>query len=384
MTEISPFISTHSVEKLYLVGSYTDWSRRLHRLMPLPQGSRLLFDSTIEEPADLLASVVATAFAKGPSDRYESVFGSGNRHLVAAIAARYGVQVVNVRATTGVVVGLRQVLATLVGPGDEVLIETPAFDVLEAMSRFAGARVAPLQRPFPGFDLTPDMLEAAIGPDTRMVVISNLHNPSGVMLSEARILELAAVAARHDAVLVVDEVYADMARPAGTPLPLAPNLIRLNSLSKVLGLHALRCGWIIAEQAMLARIVAANSAREFGVSKLSHAVAALVMENIEPFEQHSQDMLSRGRPVLEHHLEAMRADGLIEGELAHHACMAFPRLTQHRDTMVLAERLWQSHGLVTAPGEKFGLAGHMRLGVAGTEADLDDGLSRLHKALKSI
>lgn len=367
---------------LYDGACYSAWSRNLYRRMPLPPHARLLFESTVEEPTALLSALTAGAFADGPSDRYTSVFGRGNPFLIAAIAARYGAPEASVLPTTGVANGLSQVLTAFIRPGDGVLIETPGFDVLGGLAEAAGARVTPLVRAAPEFDLTADALREALTPGVRMAVISNLHNPSGRRLDEERVLALARAAAEQKAWLVVDEVYADFARPDAVRLPAAPNLIRLNSLAKVFGLYSLRCGWIIADPAAAETIAAANAAREFGVSKLTHAVGALILENPGPFEAHWRAVLAERRPILERRLEAMRDDGLLDGAMPEFGCMAFPRVLRHPDTLALAERLWRDAGLVTAPGEMFGLPGHMRLGIGLSPEQMDEGLSRLHEALR--
>jgi aspartate/methionine/tyrosine aminotransferase len=368
---------------LYDGAPYSAWSRSLHRRMPLPSGARILFESTVEEPTGLLAEVVADAFAQGPTDRYASIFGCGNPFLVGALAVRYGVPADAVLTTTGVANGLRQVLAALVRPQDKVLVETPGFDVLTGLAQAAGLQVVPLARPAPDFDLDADRLAEALTPGVRMVVISNLHNPSGRWLSEDALLRLAEVAARRDAWLVVDEVYADFARRGGDHLPSAPNLIRLNSLTKVFGLYGLRCGWIIADPTVAQRIAVANEAREFGASKLTHAIAAVILERPGRFETHWRRILVERRPILARHLMAMRDEGLIDGSMPEFGCMAFPRLPGHPDTLELARRLWRDHQLVTAPGEMFGLPGYMRLGLGQPPEQLDEGLSRLHRALRS-
>jgi len=389
MTDFKPFASVadgsnDEVGGLYRYETYTDWSRQLHRRMPLPENSRVLFDSTVEEPLGLLSEILVKGFSPTGTSRYESVFGHGNSHLIQALAQRYGVAAEQLLPTTGVIVGLRQLLAALVKPQERVLVETPGFDVLSGMVTYAGAQVAPLERQFPDFDLTPETLEAAICERTRMVVISNLHNPSGVWIGEERIAALEAVARAHGVWLVVDEVYADIARPVMPKLAVLPNLIRLNSLSKVFGLHGLRCGWIIATADIIARISEANADREFGASKLAHAAAALVLEQPGAFEDHWRTIMARYRPVLNYHLDAMIADGVLEGGMPQYGCMAFPRVVGQPDTVALADVLWRDHGLVTAPGEMFGLSGHMRLGMGASVETMDDGLARLHRALRSV
>lgn len=367
---------------LYNGASYSAWSRNLYRLMPLQADARLLFESTIEEPTALLSALVSGAFDGRPTDRYTSVFGRGNPYLISAVAARYGAPERAVLTTTGVANGLSQVLAAFIQPGDGVLIETPGFDVLGGLTEAAGGVAMPLVRAAPDFDLTADALREALTPGVRMAVITNLHNPSGRRLSEEAVLDLARAAAEKGAWLVIDEVYADFARLTVVSLPAAPNLIRLNSLAKVFGLYGLRCGWILADPTAAARIAAANATREFGVSKLTHAVSALILENPDPFEAHWRTVLAERRPILERHLAAMRADGLLDGAMPEFGCMAFPRVVRHADTLSLAERLWREDGLVTAPGEMFGLPGYMRLGIGLSPELMDEGLSRLHEALK--
>ncbi len=94
--------------------------------------------------------------------------------------------------------------------------------------------------------------------------------------------------------------------------------------------------------------------------------------------------MARYRPVLNYHLDAMIADGVLEGGMPQYGCMAFPRVVGQPDTVALADVLWRDHGLVTAPGEMFGLSGHMRLGMGASVETMDDGLARLHRALKSV
>lgn len=369
--------------RLYDGGSYSAWSRELYRRMPLPQQARLLFESTVEEPTLLLSDLTARAFGERLTDRYTSIFGRGNPYLIDALAKRYGVAAAAVLTTTGVANGLAQVLAAFITPGDRVLIETPGFDVLGGLAQAAGGQATPLLRAAPDFDLSPEALREVLTPGVRMAVISNLHNPSGRRLDEEVILALARVAGEKDVWLVVDEVYADFARPDVVRLPSAPNLIRINSLAKVFGLYGLRCGWIIADPKAIEGIAQANATREFGASKLTHAIGALILEDAAPFEAHWRAVLAQRRPILERHLAAMRADGLMDGAMPDFGCMAFPRLIRHTDTLALAERLWRDHALVTAPGEMFGTAGHMRLGIGLSSAQMDEGLSRLHEALRA-
>lgn len=368
---------------IYDIRDFAAFGRSLYRHMPLPPEASILFESTVAEPEALLARVVREAFTGGVTDRFESVFGRGNPHLLAALAARYGIDEQCIVPTTGVCNGVAQVLAALVSPGDHVLVETPGFDVLADLARRAGAEVEFLPRQGATFDIDPDDLRARLRLNTKLVIVTNLHNPSGHHLGAARLKALAEVAATCGAHVLVDEVYADFAQAIGDPpaVRLAPNLISINSLTKVFGLFSLRCGWIVTTRAMAQRIANASAGREFGVSKLTHAIAALVLETPQPFEAHWRDVLAASRPIMERHLKAMQADDLLDGDLPPYGCISFPRVVGHADTRKLAETLWREHEVVTAPGEFFGLAGHMRLGFGVPAPTIDRGLAKLHQAL---
>src|SRR3546814_10281156 len=103
-------------------------------------------------------------------------------------------------------------LATLITPGDEVLIEHPVYEPLLAAAGFLGARVKRfVLSPDEGFRLDPDAVAQALTPATRLVIITNLHNPSGAYADEAPLREVGEHAARAGSRALVDEVYLDSA-----------------------------------------------------------------------------------------------------------------------------------------------------------------------------
>lgn len=346
----------------------------------------MLFDSTICEPRDRLFDTLASPAIDAVADRFESVFANGNRHLAGAVAGRYAVDPGEVLCTTGAINGIAMVLRALVQPEDRVLVETPAFDLLPYLVRRRGARATPLPRREGDFGLTVDALRDNLRPDTRLVLISNLHNPSSAALSCETLKALAFEAQCVGAWLLVDEVYADFDRDAygGCAARLAPNVISVNSLSKVHGLFSLRCGWIVADADTIERIADASAQDEFGVSKLTHAVAACLLEDSRRLDDHWRGVLGRNRPVLVNHADRLCAAGLLAGDVPAHGCMYFPRVTGVDDTWALARWLWNQHSLLVAPGEFFGAPGHIRLGFGGADPTaLDDALGRLGAALKA-
>lgn len=372
-----------SANDFFDVASYSTWVRGTLRAVEHHPNPAILYGSSISEPTDELVHQVREAFSDNVTSRYISVFSDGNRYVANAICARYGVTPEQIVTTTGVTSALSMIVRALAGPQDHLLIEHPGFDLLLSIGREAGATVELMSRPAPDFKFDLAALARQISQRTKLAIITNLHNPSGAYLAPDEIHAIAKVLATVGAVLVVDEVYADFMRPVYTApaATLAPNIISTNSLTKVFGLHALKCGWMIAAPELLSRIQNDASESDLGISKLSHALAAHVLESSSIFDKRWQRILAATRPVMNKHIAAMTADDLIAGEFPQFGCMYFPKVRNVTDTLNLARWLWREHGVLVAPGEYFGNPGHVRIGFGGDETELDTDLGRLHAAL---
>ncbi|WP_337187070.1 pyridoxal phosphate-dependent aminotransferase [Phenylobacterium sp.] len=379
-------------DALFDAASYSEWVRGAVRLREADPDTAILFESTISEPTADLMEVVRDAFSLRVSPRYVSVFADGNRYAVEALARRYGLSPNRLITTTGATSALALALKALAGDGGHVLVEQPGFDILTRTAQDAGARVEGFRRTARTFALDLDDLARRLTPRTRAVLVTNLHNPSGVLLDSAEIAAAAEVAGRVGAVLVVDEVYADFAAPpvgqgdAVPPQPasrLADNIVSVSSLTKVFGLFALKFGWLAAAPALVARIREAAPDGDMGVSKLTHALAAHVLEAPEVFEAHWKRSLAQTRPQVARYARTMAEAGLIEGELPPYGCMFFPRIIGVDDTRSLSRRLYEHHGVLVTPGEYFDAPGHLRIGFGADAASVAKGLERLETALRA-
>ena len=366
--------------------AYALWVRRAVR-RARSEGNKLIpmFDSSVEEPVELLRGIVEEAFRAPITSKYQSVFVGGNPYVVDAIAERYNVPRERVLATTGATTGLSLIYRTYLKPGDHVLVETPGFDLFGDLGRSLGAHVNHFRRTGLGYEVDEFELARKIGPRTRLIVLSDLHNPSGMLLRPEAIARIARMAAERGIKLVVDEVYGDYAAAGGRPLSaahLSPNIIAVSSLTKIYGLSTLRCGWIIAADELIEPIRELSDHLEFGISKLAHAVAALVLEKRSRFDTYWEQVLHAARPLLERHFAKWQAAGLVEGRIPEHGCILFPRLVGVGDTIAFSEWLADKYGVIVAPGEFFGAPGHVRIGFAHAPDVLEFGLSRFFEGLQ--
>ena len=229
---------------------YMRWAKTRPRVTCDLASSGLLPVTTAELLGDAKA---ADAFdISGPTDE-------GFVPLRESIAARYGTSAECVSIAAGASGANFQAMLALLEPGDDALIERPAYDPLIAATRAAGANVVHFERSVgKGFALDPYVVRTALTPSTKLIVISNAHNPSGAMAGRDAIEQVGVMAEAIGARVLVDEVYAE-AQHDDAPLP-APAakyggvFVSTNSLTKAYGLAGLRCGWIMASPAVSARV----------------------------------------------------------------------------------------------------------------------------------
>ena len=298
--------------------------------------------------------------------------------LREAIAERYGVAVDAVVAADGTSMANFLAMAALIEPGDEVLVEHPTYELLLGAASFLGARIRRFERkPEDAFRLDPAMVKAAMSDRTSLIVITNLHNPSGALAGEDELRALSGLGAR----VLVDEVYLDSAVPApNSAIHLGPEFVCTNSLTKVYGLSGLRCGWILAEPELAERMWRLNDL--FGVNQAHPAerLACIAFEHVDEVIGDNPAMLRRNR-------ERWNAFVTSRDDLAcmpaEHGITVFPRWSGG-DTERLDALLRERYDTSVVPGRWFEMPDHFRVGFGLPTGDLEEGLSRLGAALDQL
>ena len=296
------------------------------------------------------------------------------------IARRYGVGVENVVAADGTSMANFLALATLISPGDDVLIEHPSYDPILGAASFLAASIRRFQRnPSDAFRLDPTTVEKQLTQKTRLIVITNLHNPSGNLTQEANLRALGQLAAKVGARILIDEVYLDAAG-ATTAFHLGPQFVCSNSLTKVFGLSGLRCGWVLAEPELAERMWRLNDL--FGVNQAHPAerLACIAFEQIDQVIGDTPAMLADNRALFDSFVGA-RAD--LECMPAVHGIVAFPRW-RSGDTDRLDARLRERFDTAVVPGRWFEMPEHFRIGFGLPTDVLEEGLTRLGAALDEL
>ncbi|WP_375208118.1 pyridoxal phosphate-dependent aminotransferase [Hyphococcus sp.] len=360
--------------------TYAGVMRKMLKRLADDEDAVSLLSSSVAEPRALLRELVSGCFEGKITTRYQSVMTGNNPCLEEALAERYGVPGRNILCTAGATNALAFLYKTLVNPGETVLVERPGFDIFWDFARAQGVQVDYFSRKAPSFEIDVEEALSAITPQTRLIVLSNLHNPSGKMIPEDVLLRLAQGAQEHGVLVVVDEVYRDYAGKPNSALwspEKTPNIIRLGSMTKMYGLSGLRCGWIIAHDAVMDAIVPVFMKLDFNASKLGHAVAAALLEEPSAFDAFVDDEIRRSRPCAVEELTRLKAKNMIDLEMPDYGCICFPKIVGVDDTRALAQWLIENHRVYTVAGEFFGAPGYLRLGFAIEPKKLKSGMQRL-------
>lgn len=307
----------------------------------------------------------------------------GYEPLQQAIAKKCNVTPDCVVAANGTSMANHLVMAATIQAGDEVVVESPTYELLTSTARYLGAAVRVFARRFEdGFALDPERVRHAVTPRTRLIVITNLHNPTGVQAEENAIREVGAIARSAGARVLVDEVYLDALfdkRPSSA-FHLGEEFITTSSLTKVYGLSGLRCGWILARADLAERIWKLNDL--FGVIPAHPAerLSVVALANLDRVEARARALIERNAGVVETFFDAR--DKLA---VASPICgtVSFPRLLcgAVEEFSALLQCKYETS---VVPGRFFGLGNHFRIGI-GCETDmLKEGLDRIGQALDEL
>jgi aspartate/methionine/tyrosine aminotransferase len=277
--------------------------------------------------------------------------------------------------------------ASLTSPGDEVLIEEPAYEPLVRIAEGVGARVARFARPAQDrFALDPDRLARAMTPRTRVVAVTNLHNPSGVRAPDDVLRAVARAAEQRGAYVLVDEVYApfdalvdERGTFGGSARKIAPNVVAVGSLTKCFGLGPLRAGWLLGPPDAVGRAQDAITA-SCGMLPLTHAhLAAHALSRVAQLASRTRAVLAGKR----RRVAAWAANEGLAWSDPEEGLFGFATVPAAGDLTPVIESAARERSVLVAAGAFFGIPNGFRLAWSAESGALDEGLARLAQALRA-
>jgi hypothetical protein len=298
--------------------------------------------------------------------------------LVEALARKSGVVNDCVATALGTSGANHLAMAVLIEPGDDVLVEHPGYPLLWEAASYHGAEVRFFERRAEDkFGVNVDYLRQMVTGKTKLIVLTNLHNPSCALLDQATLREIGSLGPR----VLVDEVYLDLLyeNTPETSFKLGEQFVVTNSLTKVYGLSGPRCGWVLAAPEIVKKIYRLNDL--FGVNNpyVTDQISCVALAHLPEIAQWSRDLLAKHRVIANEFLAATPA---LESDPLTAGTVIFPKVPVPVDK--LCQALRDRYETVITPGHFFGAPDRVRIGIGGETAILTEGLARVGAALSEL
>jgi len=309
--------------------------------------------------------------------------GYGYQPLIQSIAARYGVEPETVVTAAGTTFANHLAMAALIEPGDEILFESPAYEPMLAVAQYLGAKARRFARRFDnGFRIDLESLESLVSPETRLIVLTNLHNPSSVLIDNTEIKQIGEIARGVGARVLVNEIYREtlFEDPPQTSFHLGNEFVVTSSLTKAFGLSGLRCGWIFAEPELAQRMWLLNDLFAATPVHAGERLSVLAMRQLGEIGARAKELLDRNRKLLNEFLDTREDLEVIRPEFG---TVMFPRV-HGGSSEQLCGLLREKYETSVVPGRFFEMPAHFRVGIGGDTGVLEAGLERLGSALDEL
>ncbi|MEE3102790.1 MAG: pyridoxal phosphate-dependent aminotransferase [Actinomycetota bacterium] len=307
-------------------------------------------------------------------------------------------EVAEVLVTNGGKHAVYNTCATLLNPGDEVLLPAPYWTTYPESIALAGGTAVPLSTDTAsGFRVTVDQLEEARTPATKALMFVSPSNPTGAVYPADEMEAIGRWAVEHDIWVIADEIYEHLiyddhvhhSMRALVP-ELADHFVAVNGVAKTYAMTGWRVGWMIGPTDL---IRAASNLQSHGTSNVANvsqrAALAAVTGDLTAVEEMRASFDRRRRRMV----ELLRAIDGVDLLTPQGAFYAFPDLTAFlgrkiggrvaTTTSELATIILEEAKVAIVPGEAFGAPGYARLSFALGDDDLGEGLTRMGDLLTS-
>lgn len=341
---------------------------------------------------DEILEAAARALREG-SNQYAP--SRGLPQLRESIAAHYGrhfgqqLDPDHICVTSGATEALGAMILSVVQPGDEVIIFTPAYDSYAPMIRRAGAAPREVALQPPHWRIEREAIEALISPRTRAILFNNPQNPTGRLFGRDELQIVADIAIAHDLILISDEVWEHvlLGNEAFTPIAMLPGMaertLKAGSAGKIFSLTGWKVGWIVASPENAALAARAHQFLTFSTAPNLQAAVAFGLTDgdawIEPMRQRFARALQRMQ-------NGLRGAGyaVLEPASTYFLCVDLQASGIDADDETFANAAVERAGVATIPVSAFAEqepSGHLiRLCFAKRDETIDAGVEAMARA----
>ncbi|MDI3385786.1 pyridoxal phosphate-dependent aminotransferase [Streptomyces sp. B-S-A8] len=326
----------------------------------------------------------------------------GLPELKAAIAAKtlrdsgYEVEAANVLVTNGGKQAIYEAFATILDPGDEVIVPTPYWTTYpESIQLAGGVPVFVTADETTGYRVSVAQLEAAVTENTKVLLFVSPSNPTGAVYSRAQVEEIGRWAAEKGLWVLTDEIYEHLvygdaefsSLPVVVP-ELRDKCIIVNGVAKTYAMTGWRVGWVIGPKDVVKAATNLQSHATSNVSNVAQAAAIAAVSGDLTAVAEMRKAFDRRRQTIVRMLNDIEGVLCPEPEGAFYAYPSVKGLLGKEirgkrpvTTVELAALILDEVEVAVVPGEAFGTPGYLRLSYALGDEDLVEGVSRIQKLL---
>lgn len=299
---------------------------------------------------------------------------------------------------TGGKQGVCNAVLALVNPGDEVVIPAPYWVSYPQMVKLAGGIPVVVSTEIENnFKMTPDQLEAAITPKTKMLILCSPSNPTGSVYSKDELQELAEVIRRHEDVFVLsDEIYEHITYVGHTHsmaefTGMKERVIIANGASKAYAMTGWRLGWVAAPEWIVKGMNKLQGQYTSGTCDVSQMAALAAYTSPQEAREAMRQAFERRRDLI---VELGREINGLEVNVPEGAFYLFPKCSSFfgksdgthtiSNSTDLALYLLEEGHVATVAGDAFGAPGYFRMSYATSEDNIREALRRIKEALAKL
>lgn len=314
----------------------------------------------------------------------------GSLRLRQAIAGLYRIMSPErVTITNGAIGANALTMLTLVEPGDRVISVLPTYQQHYSIPESIGAQVDILQLReengwLPDLDELRGLVKKA-GGKVRLININNPNNPTGSVMEEPMLREIAGIAREAGAWLLCDEVYRGLCHQGDPYTASVADLyekgISTGSMSKVYSLAGLRLGWIAGPRELTERLERQRDYHIISVGRLDDLLASVALESREAISARNLGICREGGRLLaefvagEPHISYVKPKG---------GTTAFLRYDLPMESAELCRRLQEETGVMLLPGSALDMEGYLRIGYCNDPGITEAGLARFGEWLRQF
>ena len=345
---------------------------------------------TIGEP-DLNTPDPIKEAAKAALDANDTHYppGNGFPYLLEAIskfeAERHGLHYGpdEILVTVGATEALSATFNTLLNPGDEVIIPTPAFGLYESITRLCRGVPVFLPTEDNGFQIDPAALAAALTPRTKAIILTSPNNPTGCMYSKETLDAIHAVLKDRPVFVICDDVYRTLTYVDGYHSfaeyqDMRDRIVVVQSFSKPYAMTGWRVGYLLADKAVKSRLEVFH---QYAVTSVPAFIQPACVKALESDTAPMVEIFRKRRDYIYRRLTDM-GFSIQEPQGAFYVFVNVRKYGM--DSITFCERMLRESLVGAIPGIYFGTEGYIRLSYCYSDADLKEGLDRIERFIKSL